>query len=62
MNHMIADPPTLAEAQALVESRQKARAAKDWAMADELRQKIAELGWEVQDTPDGPKLIVKEGS
>jgi cyanophycinase-like exopeptidase len=48
------------EVQILVERRQEARAAKDWAGADNLRLQIAELGWEVQDTPDGPKLILKE--
>jgi hypothetical protein len=50
------------KAQALVERRQEARAAKDWPKADELRRQIAELGWEVQDTPDGPRLIVKDES
>ena len=40
----------------LVEQRQAARVAKDWAAADELREQIAVLGWEVKDTPDGQKL------
>jgi hypothetical protein len=48
------------EVRALVERRRQARAARDWALADELRQRIDELGWEVQDTPDGPKLVVKD--
>jgi hypothetical protein len=40
----------------LVEERQAARARRDWAAADELRQQIAALGWQVQDTPEGPRL------
>jgi len=48
-----APPP---EALALLEARQKARASKDWAESDRLREEIASLGWLVQDTPDGPKL------
>jgi cysteinyl-tRNA synthetase len=37
----------------LVEAREDARAARDWARADSLRDEIAEAGWEVRDTPDG---------
>ena len=49
------DPPQ--EVQALTEQRQKARDEKDWAESDRLRDEIAELGWQVQDTPDGVKLV-----
>jgi cysteinyl-tRNA synthetase len=45
-----------AEVLALVEKRQQARAAKDWAGSDRLRDEIAALGWNVKDTKDGPKL------
>lgn len=45
-----------AEVFTLVEARQAARAAKDWAAADRLRERIAELGWRVIDTPAGPRL------
>ena len=48
-------PP--AEAVRLAEERQAARARKDWAASDEYRRQIAALGWTVQDTPDGPKLV-----
>lgn len=48
-----AAPP---EVQALVAQRQEARARKDWAQADVLRAQIAELGWKVLDTPEGPKV------
>jgi cyanophycinase-like exopeptidase len=44
---------------ALVAERQAARAAKNWAAADELRDKIAGLGWTVKDTPQGPELTLR---
>ncbi len=37
----------------LLEQRQKAKAAKDWATSDLIRNKLAELGFEVKDTKDG---------
>ncbi len=45
------------EVEALAQSRQAARARKDWAAADEYRREIAALGWVVTDTPQGPKLV-----
>jgi hypothetical protein len=47
------------EVLALVEERQAARARHDWALADTLREHIAALGWQVLDTPQGPKLESK---
>jgi cysteinyl-tRNA synthetase len=44
------------EVLALVQAREVARARKDWSDADELRDRIASLGWQVQDTPDGPTI------
>ncbi len=38
----------------LVRARSEARAAKEWARADELRGRIEEAGYTVEDTPDGP--------
>ncbi len=40
----------------LAEQRRQARARKDWSAADDLRRKIADLGWSVTDTPEGPNL------
>jgi len=40
----------------LVEARAAARAEKNWAESDRLREALAELGWAVKDTPEGPKL------
>ena len=48
-----------AEVLALVESRQEARAEKDFGKSDRLRDQIAALGWTVQDSPDGQKLVKK---
>jgi cysteinyl-tRNA synthetase len=45
-----------AEVLALVEEREKARAARDWKKSDELRDAILTLGWVAKDTKDGPKL------
>jgi hypothetical protein len=44
---------------ALVEERQAARARHDWAAADALRERVAELGWHVMDSPEGPRLEPK---
>lgn len=45
------------EVQTLAERRQKARDEKNWAESDRLRDEIAALGWAVQDTPEGAKLV-----
>ena len=47
------------EIQKLVDDRQAARAAKDWAMSDQLRDAIQDMGYTVQDTKDGMKVIKK---
>jgi cysteinyl-tRNA synthetase len=46
-------------AKGLMDEREKARAAKDFARADEIRDQLAELGWEVRDGADGAKLVPK---
>lgn len=45
----------------LLAIRQEARAGKNWAESDRLRDEIAALGWTVQDTADGP-ILLKNGS
>ncbi len=40
----------------LLEARAVARAEKDWGESDRIRDALAELGWTVKDTPEGPKL------
>ncbi len=44
------------EALDLLEQRQQARAAKDWARADQIRDALKEMGYAVEDTKQGPKL------
>ena len=44
---------------ALVEQRQQARATKQWAESDRLRDAILTLGWNVKDTKEGPKLTAR---
>jgi cysteinyl-tRNA synthetase len=44
------------EVAGLLEARTKARTDKDWAESDRIRDRLAELGWTVKDTPEGPKL------
>jgi cysteinyl-tRNA synthetase len=41
---------------ALVEQRTKARAEKRWADADALRDEIIQSGFEIEDTPSGPRV------
>ncbi|MBM3878990.1 MAG: cysteine--tRNA ligase [Verrucomicrobia bacterium] len=52
--------PTAAEAPApmlaLLEARQAARRAKDFARADAFRLELKSQGWLVEDTPKGPRL------
>ena len=43
----------------LLDEREQARAAKDFARADAIRDQLAELGWEVRDGADGAKLVPK---
>ncbi|MEX0991988.1 MAG: cysteine--tRNA ligase [Actinomycetota bacterium] len=45
-----------AEMQALVDERDAARAGKDFAQADELRDRLQEMGLEVMDGADGTKI------
>ena len=49
-----AQPAVPADVLTLVDARQGARAARDWAAADSIRGQLAALGWQVKDTPAGP--------
>jgi cysteinyl-tRNA synthetase len=48
-----------AEAQTLMDEREAARAEKDFERADEIRERLEELGWEVRDLAEGAKLVPK---
>ena len=47
--------PLPAEVATLIQQREAARAARDWAAADALREAIRGHGYEVQDTPSGTR-------
>ena len=42
----------------LLDQRAEARAAKDFAAADAIRERIKAAGIEIEDTPDGPKWSI----
>jgi cysteinyl-tRNA synthetase len=44
-----------AEIATLIERREAARTARDWATADELRESIRRHGYEIEDTPSGTR-------
>jgi cysteinyl-tRNA synthetase len=52
-----ADAGAPPEARELAGRRADARAARDWAEADRLRDELRDLGWEVRDGPQGPELV-----
>jgi cysteinyl-tRNA synthetase len=41
----------------LLEEREAARRARDFAAADARRDELAALGWQVRDTAEGPRLV-----
>jgi cysteinyl-tRNA synthetase len=47
------------EVDAILVKREEARSKKDWAAADKFRDEIANLGYEVRDTPAGPVVRPK---
>jgi cysteinyl-tRNA synthetase len=54
----IAPPPDAGpdpEVQALLDARAAARAARDWAASDRLRDELLERGIAVEDTRDGQR-------
>lgn len=51
--------PAPQEIQDLAAQRAAAKAARDWARADEIRAQIDAAGWTVVDTKDGVKLVKK---
>ena len=49
-----------ADAQELLDRREQARAARDWAEADRIRDELAAQGWQVRDSATGPELVRTE--
>ena len=50
---------TAEAAEALIAARAEARAAKDWAVADAIRDALGELGLVVEDTAAGARVKAK---
>ena len=57
-----AEEPADAEAERLLAEREQARAERDFERADEIRDELAELGWEVRDTAGGRAARAPERS
>jgi cysteinyl-tRNA synthetase len=47
------------EAEKLLVEREEAREAKDFGRADEIRERLGEMGWEVRDSAEGARLVRK---
>jgi cysteinyl-tRNA synthetase len=47
------------EAEQLLGEREQARSARDFERADAIRDRLAQLGWEVRDGADGARLVPK---
>jgi cysteinyl-tRNA synthetase len=56
-----AEKPTEEEAARLAEEREQARRDGDFERADAIRRQLAERGYEVRDTDDGPVLVRSSG-
>jgi cysteinyl-tRNA synthetase len=41
---------------ALLEERQAARKSKNFARSDAIRDELKAKGWQIEDTPKGPRL------
>lgn len=50
------------EAVELLERREAARKARDFELADRLREEIRSRNWEIRDGPDGPELVPASAS
>ncbi len=48
------------DAEALLAERERARADKDYERADQIRDQLAAIGFEVRDSADGPRLVPKQ--
>jgi cysteinyl-tRNA synthetase len=49
-----------AAARELLSQREAARAQRDFAEADRLRDELAARGWQVRDSAEGPVLVPAE--
>ena len=49
-----------AEALDMLQQREAARDARDFALADEIRDRLAGMGWEVRDSAEGASLVPRQ--
>lgn len=56
LNFSTAEISIPSEVQALFDARLEARKSKNWALADDLRVKISEKGYVIEDSPTGARL------
>src|SRR3954469_23024301 len=56
-NLLEADAAADPEAERLLDERERARAERNFEAADRKRDELAALGFDVRDTPDGPRLV-----
>jgi cysteinyl-tRNA synthetase len=49
------------EAERLMEAREQARAGRDFRRADQIRDELSSRGYQVRDTPEGPRLVRRSG-
>lgn len=57
LEDVVARPVRVTEdAQKLLDARQAARDAKNWPLSDALRDRLAELGYRVEDTAEGQRI------
>lgn len=54
--HAAEEKPIPPEVIALLENREAARQARDWAQADAIRDELTRRGYVIEDTPQGPRL------
>jgi len=60
LHQVIGKPVEISEkVQRLADDRQKARQEKNWILSDELRDKISELGYQVEDMATGQRIQKK---
>jgi cysteinyl-tRNA synthetase len=62
LESLLAPPDAVdSEAERLMEAREQARAGRDFGQADRIRDELASRGYEVRDTPEGPRLVRRSG-
>jgi len=57
----LSDPQIPENIRVLAQQREAARKNQDWKTADELRKKIESLGYQIEDSPAGPKIYAIAG-